>query len=101
MNDDVVVYKYGPLEKVAAQFGQLADEAGQTFKDVNARFEELRGGGWQGQAADAHFTTAEEDLFPALKRLARAYETGAQALRESAADMREVDEAGGERFRGR
>lgn len=101
MSRDRVVYKYQELEQAAARFEQLADEASQAQRDVRGRLEALTSGGWQGQAADAHFATAEEDLLPALQRLVGAYERGAQAMREASAAMREVDEAGRDHFRGR
>ncbi len=101
MSKDRVQVRYDEMERVAAAFAQLADEAEQAQRDVRGRFEELTGGGWQGQAADAHFAKFEDELLPMLRRLTAAYERGAQAMREASATMREVDEAGRDYFRGR
>lgn len=101
MSKDKVQYKYQELEQAAARLEQLADEASQALRDVRGRLEALTSGGWRGQAADAHFAKAEEELLPKLQRLAGAYERGAQAMREASGIMREVDEAGRDIFRGR
>lgn len=101
MRRDRVQVRYQELEQVAARLEQLADEASQAQRDVRGRLEALTGGGWQGQAADAHFATLEEELLPMLQRLVGAYQRGAQAMREASATMREVDEAGRDHFRSR
>jgi WXG100 family type VII secretion target len=101
MSRDRVQVRYQELEQAAARFEQLADEAQQALRDLRGRLEALTGGGWQGEAADAHFATAEEELLPKLERLTGAYERGGQALREASATIREVDEAGRDYFRGR
>lgn len=78
MADEMHV-EYEGLEEVAKAFQNQSEEMNQMLSAIKSSYQPLRGGDFQGAAADAFFNEMESLLFPANQRLiealARASET--------------------------
>ncbi|MBN1285484.1 MAG: WXG100 family type VII secretion target [Anaerolineae bacterium] len=66
--------RYDELDDVANHFAQEAAEVEQMQQRVRSAIANLQDGGWIGDAADAFYAEMEDEVLPAVQRLAEALE---------------------------
>ncbi|MCA9934555.1 MAG: WXG100 family type VII secretion target [Ardenticatenaceae bacterium] len=76
MANDIIQVNYEDLDEIARRFTQQADDTERLQQQIQGRYSVLENGGWAGQGANAFFAEMESELFPALKRLQDALESG-------------------------
>ena len=96
---DEIRAEYERLQQVAAQFSRQAVAIAQMQQRVQRCMGALRGA-WQGQGSTAFFAEMENELLPAVKRLAQALSQAGRVTQQIDALLRAAEEDAGRPFRG-
>ncbi|XSG75947.1 WXG100 family type VII secretion target [Herpetosiphon llansteffanensis] len=78
MAADIIANRYEAVEQAGVRFQKLYDQQVQMEAMVRRTYEQLRGGAWQGTAAEAFFAEMSDDVLPALKRLQQTLIVGSE-----------------------
>ena len=82
MAADIVQHKADDMEQVGSRFQKLHDQQVQMESMIRQMYEQLRNGGWQGDAAQAFFAEMTDEVFPTLKRLQTALTTASAVTKQ-------------------
>jgi WXG100 family type VII secretion target len=80
------------LATIAQQFGREADAIQQSIQRINQQVDQLQSGDWIGEGAGAFYREMEQDVFPALKRLATALALSDRTTRRIISILENTDE---------
>ncbi len=72
MANDIIQAQYETLAEIAKQFGERGDSIEQMRGVLTQHVDGLRGGGWEGDGAQAFFREMDGLVFPAVTRLSDA-----------------------------
>lgn len=89
---DVILARYDDLERIAAQFGHLADENQRVSYQIRQAVEQLMNGGWEGQAAETFFNEMGSTVLPATDRLTNGILESQNKLRQILVLMRRAEQ---------
>ena len=92
---------YDRLAAVARQFGRNAEVVASLQGQVQRSAQALRAGGWQGRGSAVFFVEMDDEIAPALQRLAAALRQAQDVSIQSGHLMRQAEEEAAEPFRGR
>ncbi|NSW52357.1 MAG: WXG100 family type VII secretion target [Anaerolineae bacterium] len=73
---------YDILEGIEKRFENASSETTANISQFRQKVEELHGNGWVGQAADKFYAEMNDEILPAVQRLAEAYGTAAEVLKK-------------------
>jgi WXG100 family type VII secretion target len=69
---------YSALSDIAKSFGSEADHSRQSINNLKSKMEQLKGGGWKGDAANKFYAEMDGSVLPAYTRLSKALDTAQQ-----------------------
>lgn len=90
---------YDSLGKIASSFGQQATQTGQTNRKLTQSMNTLKSGDWVGQGAKAFYREMENEVMPAMNRLAKALEAADRITRQIAKIIKQAEEDASRLFR--
>ena len=91
---------YEQLGKIASAFGTQASNSQRMLQQVKGRMATLQGGDWIGQGARAFYKEMEQEVLPALQRLAKAIERAQQVTLQISRIVKESEETAARLLRG-
>jgi len=83
---------YENLERIKSSFDQQAQEAENMLRKISGQVENLQGGGWIGQGANAFYNEMHELLLPAVQRLVKALHEGSRVTGQIMTEFRNAEE---------
>ncbi len=89
---------YEVLEQVINKFNTLHADMGTTRTNLSNAYTPLMDGGWQGDAAKAHYEELDNEVGPQLKRLTDAFERALEATKQIAQTFEAAEEEAGNAF---
>ncbi|HBW53151.1 MAG TPA: hypothetical protein DEF47_24980, partial [Herpetosiphon sp.] len=92
MTADIVQHKSDDMEQVSSRFQKLHDHQVQMEAMIRRMYEELRGGAWQGDAAQAFFAEMNEHIFPAMKRFQNVLAVSGEVTKQISQIFRQAEE---------
>lgn len=99
MSNEKVQANYDELATVANRFDEQATAIEGHLQKVRQSVEALQRGGWVGQGADAFFAEMDDEVLPAVQRLATAMTDGRDTTQRVAQLFREAEEEAAGPFR--
>jgi len=69
---------YSALSDIAKTFGSEADHSRQSISNLKSKMDQLKGGGWKGDAANKFYAEMDGAVLPAYTRLSNALDTAQQ-----------------------
>ena len=72
------------LNQIAAMFNEEANMVGQVLQFLQSKYDPLRSGDWQGDAAEKFFAKMEDEVFPKLKKMQDYFERSAKTATDGA-----------------
>ncbi len=94
MSQNRIQVEYEEIEEVAKQLSHLAERAEGILQKLDAPFYDLRQGEWVGFGANAFFNEYEQEIQPALQKLARALYSAEDLSKTIHARMLQTEEEG-------
>ena len=72
------------LQQIAAMFNEEASMVEEVIQYLQSKYEPLRGGEWQGEAAEKFFAQMEDEVFPKLRKMVDYFERSAKTASDGA-----------------
>ncbi|MCB0047358.1 MAG: WXG100 family type VII secretion target [Caldilineaceae bacterium] len=98
MTAPIIQANYERLEQVAARFAHAAATQERLIRTVRRQADMLIGGSWEGRGAEAFARELDDEVLPAMKRLADALREAPQVTGRIAAVVRSAEEAAARHF---
>jgi WXG100 family type VII secretion target len=83
---------FDALKQIARSFGRGSDDTRNMLRKLKQNVSGLQSGDWIGVGADKFYQEMESDVIPAISRLGKAMDSGANAINQVAKIMEEADE---------
>ncbi len=83
---------YQALDLFAKQFANGGDSTELVLNMLRTQVDDLRSGGWLGEAADDFYTEMEDAVFPSLTRLINGLHAAGDATNKVVATIQQGDE---------
>ncbi|MBI1294621.1 WXG100 family type VII secretion target [bacterium] len=99
MSNEIVRVDHEALEQVTGKFGTHAQATTETVRAIQRAYDPLKNGGWIGQGASAFYAEMDEQIIPALRRLAAALDQAEKTTAEIRALMRSAEEDAAAHFK--
>lgn len=100
MAADTIQARYDTLEMLAGRFDAYGQAQRQMIQGIRQRMDVLRNGGWIGKGSTAFFTEMDDEVLPALQRLAAALDQSHTTTHKIADVLRAAEEEAAQPFRG-
>lgn len=78
--------------KVINTFKQQHEDVGKMLNQLKAATEQLRGGDWVGKGATQFYKDMDDQLLPAVQRLQKAMQAGADHVQKANSIMNQANE---------
>lgn len=98
MPQDILQAEYETLEEIAARFAQAAEANLELQNRLRQIFSQLEQGSWRGRGAESFFQEMNDQIFPALNRLAAGLSEGSTAVQQIGALLAAAEEEAANQF---
>lgn len=92
MNVNTMRANYRALDLIAKQFANGSDSTEIVLNMLRTQVDDLRGGGWLGEAADDFYTEMEDVIFPTFVRLINGLRAVGDATNKVITTIQQGDE---------
>jgi WXG100 family type VII secretion target len=89
---DHLEVRYESLERIKSSFDQQAQEAENMLRKISGQVENLQGGQWIGQGANAFYGEMHDLMLPAIQRLVKAMHEGSRVTNQIMTEFRNAEE---------
>lgn len=83
---------YEGLERIKNAFEQQAQESQNMLRKMSAQVDQLQGGQWIGQGANAFYGEMNEDILPAVQRLVKAMQEASHVVGQIMTEFQNAEE---------
>jgi WXG100 family type VII secretion target len=89
---DHVEVNYENLERMKSSFDQQAQEAENMLRKISGQVDNLQGGQWVGQGANAFYNEMHGLLLPAVQRLVKSLQEGSRVVGQIMTEFKNAEE---------
>ncbi|MCB0047360.1 MAG: WXG100 family type VII secretion target [Caldilineaceae bacterium] len=99
MTAPVIQANYEQLEQVAARFGRATETQHRLIRTIRERADALTRGSWEGEGVSAFARELDDEVMPAMQRLAEALREAQRVTGEMSVVIRTAEEEAARLFR--
>jgi WXG100 family type VII secretion target len=99
MPASIIQADYDQLQQIAGMCSSEASNMQDMYSNVLAKYDALRGGGWEGDAASKFFNEMESYVLPNMKKMVDAFQTTADQVQVVKAKFEEAEQQAAGKFK--